>query len=342
MQNRISPFQCFSLLFISRIISTLTFIPSAASNGSEYIISALLGSLIALVLSLPLYYLSSRGFALNEKHRFLSLLISVYLIFLFINNVSRLCLFAGSVRFEQINPLLLLSLTLAAVLFVTRSGIEALARLGFAGAIVISVSLVIIALSLTGNFSILNLQPLTSDSPLGIIKLSFSVASRTVEPLFLFLLMPKINGGIKKGFFIWWGTNFSFVIMLTVCLVFSLGGVSFRMLFPYHAMAELSNFAVSERMDSLLSCVWIFGSFLKCCLYLYLVSQTASIKLKEKTIAYICTALCFLISAFLLGNVNAYRIFNNIALRETLYAVFVLLIPTVILFIDKKHLRRKI
>lgn len=354
MQNRISARQAYSLLFISRIISLLTFVPSLISDAlpSDYLAACVLGAIIALALSFPWLYLSvkrQRGedllerFKNTKKEKPIRFIFALYLLFLLCITLSRLFFFARAVMFEQVSTLVLIFITLLCLGFVSLSGAEPLARLGGASAILSAVLIVFISVSLTGSFNAENLM-YKNTSALPFLLLSLSVAVRTTEPLFLFLLTPEINGKLLKGFFSWWIFTFLASLLLTFCLGLSLGMSAYKMMFPYHAMAELSSFGVAERMDSLLSALWVLASFIKAAMLNYLLMKTVKEiypSLSRKKTAVLTLAPVFAVCILTQSSAEIYRAFNLFWIRAVLYVLMIILFPLVVIVTDKKHLKRK-
>ncbi|MBQ5995968.1 MAG: GerAB/ArcD/ProY family transporter [Clostridia bacterium] len=353
MKNKISPVQAYSLLFISRIVSTLTFVPpDLDAVGSDYVAAALIAPPLVLAASIMWLHLMSDGrtliirkvFFRNPKAeksvRFIAVL---YLLLVFTRNLSGLCVFAMSVLFEKVNAVVLLTVTAAAVIFVALSGIEAIARLGFFGSVATLLSLAFIVFSLTGRFDANNLQPLFLNGASKPVLLSLTVLSGTIEPFLLFLMRREVNDKIKKGFVWWWAAVFSVQILLTLCLYLGLGNVALRMFFPYHAMAELSRLSIARRMDSLLSTVWVLASFIKCALCLHLAdNELKKISLgSSRVLTSVFTAVAFLISLLALNNIGVYRFVNNPNINAALNLPVILIVPIILNAVVKINLKRE-
>ena len=150
--QKISTAQFFSLLLLSRLLTTLTFMPvfEMKVNNLDYIVAILLGSAVMLLFLLPMYYLfkNSGGKGVLELAQdisptFSKVLCVFYVAFFLIDayaTLLRLNLFVASAVFPETDTSFFILLTLFAVCFSATKGIEALGRAG-------SISLVILITS---------------------------------------------------------------------------------------------------------------------------------------------------------------------------------------------------
>ena len=348
-KEKISAKQLFALLFVSRILSTLTFTPSLNSDAglSDYILAAFVGGIAEVIFFIPALILSERGKSLQEfagqisqkLGKTVSLIYALYFLYLMAFTFSRLVFFVSSVMFCNAPVLPIVLITAAAVVYAVSNGIESIGRTGAFGAFVLTVALVIILVSLSSKLDTDNLTPLFYSGTKPFFLLSLTVIMRTSEPVFIYTLIPKTSGNIKREFTVWWIILTLFVTVLTFFLMCSLGELCTVSMFPYHAMAELSEFSVIERMDSLLTGVWILSAFVRISLCAYCFKDCASGVNKQTgtmTVSLIIFAVSAVTAAASNKNLMLYEAFSSLEIRLVLFVVFVVAIPVLLLCVRRK------
>ena len=129
------------------------------------------------------------------------------------------------------------------------------------------------------------------------------MAVRTIEPAAMAVLFPRVSGNKKRGFFIWMSVLAAFLEIVFFFTFSGLGDYAMTQLFPIHSIAVLSEFSVFQRIDVILTGVWILSAFIKISFMLYLSSYIASrsFSAKYKKIYiyhYSCRSTCWLYELF--------------------------------------------
>ena len=143
--------------------------------------------------------------------------------------------------------------------------------------------------------------------------------------------MPVTNGNVKKGFIIWIAATGLALSVITALLTLSLGESALYQLFPYHAMAQLADLGVLERMDALLTGVWIISAFLRLCLILYLINDICQKTFKTANkVPFTAISGVIILTAVLVSEKSlSYSGFIfSLPLRACLFVIFVILLPT--------------
>lgn len=337
--EKISSYQLFLLMAVSRALSTLTFIPQTNENVGliDYIAASVAAWLFMPVVFMPVILLikSNRTdsiFTLFPKAgKPLSIAVCILLLFMAVFTLSRLNLFISTVFFPEKDTTVLMIITLLAVCYCASLSLEPVARAGTFIFAVLALSLAVITVSLVDKLELNNITPVMSGGISSVIKLALSVTVRTVEPLFLILLLPVTNGNVKKGFIIWIAATGLALSVITALLTLSLGESALYQLFPYHAMAQLADLGVLERMDALLTGVWIFSAFLRLCLILYLINNICQKTFKTANkVPFTAISGVIILTAVLVSEKSlSYSGFIfSLPLRACLFAIFVILLPT--------------
>lgn len=347
--GKISQPQLYALLSVSRLLSTLTFVPSFGFKAgvSDYIISSVIGSVMLWLSCLPIMRLKSGetvvGRIENDRlKKSVLILYAAYLVFLADFTLLRLKTFVSSVFFNSSDTAFFTVLTLAAVCYCASFGLEAIARAGSVSLFLLCVSLTVIFVSLSENLDANNLSPVFYYGVSPVMKLSLAVMSRSSEPALIYLLADRVRGGVRKGFTLWISAVNSVITLAGLFLMMSLSDTALMQAFPFHAMSELSTFSVIERMDSVFSAIWIMSAFIKAVLLIFTSKELISERLPEIKQKHLLTAMGIILSVLLLIEESSLRItalVTSIQLREALFAVFVVIIPSLALI---KTGRRKL
>lgn len=354
--SKISTGQFFSLLLLSRLLTTLTFMPmfSMPARTSDYIIAMVFGSVLIPLSCVPVLLLYRKQRDKNivdlsyDISPIFSKIIAVVYVFLFMfyafTTLARLNLFVETVVFPDIETTFFVIVSVLAACYAAHLGLEPLGRAGAVSLFLFCGSFLIILLTMISKIDINNLSPVFYDGAKPVINNAFAVLIRTIEPAIFAVLIPRVSGNIKKGFIIW-----AIAFSVTVTLIFfflmsGLGETALLQMFPVHSMAVLSEFSVFERLDVLLTGVWIISAFIKISFMVYLSAETLSKSFEKKhSNVYIIIAGLLLIAAvaFESTSYSTFRITTSITIRAVLFFLFVIVLPLVVLVCGKIHKKVK-
>ena len=349
--GKISTFQFLALLSVSRLLSTLTFVPSFDFDAgtSDYIIATLLGAVMLWAVCIPAFIFIGRNEegglpTLSKKFPgVLKALYCAYLTFIEIFVLLRMRLFVSSVFFNSTGNFLFTVLTVAAVCYCASFSLEAVGRAGSVAFVLLCISLGIIFFALNSSLDVNSLSPVFYYGFSPVFKLSLGVLARSSEPVLVYLLAHRVSGNLKKGLKIWLPLITAGITLCGLFLVLTLSDSAFLQAFPFHAMAQLSSFEYIERLDAVFAGIWILSAFLKAVLYSLIIKETVLEclpGLKQRYFlplfgAAVCTVL-LLAEHSVLGTV----LISSIKIREALFFIFVLLIPCLVLITARRKRRR--
>ena len=155
-----------------------------------------------------------------------------------------------------------------------------------------------------------NLSPIFYDGARPILTVAWSVVIRTTEPVAISVMLPRVTGNVKKSVIIWTSFFAIFVSVLFFILFTTSGDSALLNMFPVHSMAMLSEFGLIERLDVLLTGVWIISAFIKIAFVIYIVNDILqrSFQLKCKgLISYLSGALIFTSVMLLSKNIENFH-----------------------------------
>lgn len=343
-KGKISAVQLFMLLSVSRLLSTLTFVPSFGFEAgvSDYIIATLIGGALMWIACIPLFIFLKNGEekSLVRGNKALSLFYCVFFLFSTVFVLLRLRLFVSSVFFNTAGNLFFTVITVAAVCYCASFSLEALGRAGSISFVLLCASLGIIFFALNGSLDINNLSPVFYYGASPVVKLALGVLVRSSEPAVIYILAPRVSGNLRKGLAVWLCAITAAITLCGLFLMLSLSDAALLQAFPFHAMAELSRFSVFERMDAVFSGIWIMSAFLKAVLFTLIIKELFTDCFARIRQRYFLTGFGVLVGAVLLiaeSSVLNTAFISSIALRGILFFVFVLILPCFILIKRRKR-----
>lgn len=337
---RISSGQLFSLLFISRILTTVTFSPRLSDGhlNGDFFINIFSACIFIVLLAIPpaLYY--KRFPALNpirlaDNSKLLSVIYLCVFLFFAGVSVSRFFIFLTSVIFPEKNMSVFLVIAILLCSYCAFLGIEALARGNAVLLFIIAVGVGVILFFVKDEFSVYNLEPLFYHPFPDSLKSGLSAAGRTVEAAAFLFLAPRANGKMKKSFFI---CIIGFAVSLTVLFLF-LNGVSGEyaqtQLFPFYSLTVIANFPFFERLDAVFTAIWIFVILIKCSVLIYISEPIVSdlFKTQRKTSIIICFAVTSALSLALSINLRIHRAVSSAVVTGVLTFITSFVIPSVLI-----------
>lgn len=342
-KGKISTLQLFSLLTVSRLLSTLTFVPSFPFKAgvSDCVVATLFGGVMTWIACIPLFvFLSKRNRkSLTEDSKALKIIYCIFFLFSFCFVLIRLRLFVSSVFFNSAGNTLFTLLTVAAVCYCASFSLEALGRAGSVSCALLFVSLGVILFALKDVLDTDKLSPVFYYGASPVLRIAVGVLARSVEPAVIYVLAPRVSGNLKKGLAIWLFLITAAITLCTLFLMLSLSDAALLQAFPFHAMAQLSSLSVIERMDAVFSGIWIMSAFIKAVLFALIIKELFFGCFPKVRQRYFLAGFGIFAGAVLLAaesSVLNTALLSSIALREILFAVFVLIIPCLILIKRRK------
>lgn len=344
-KSNISSQQAFSLLLISRLLSTITFMPILNNNAkiSDYIVSMALGSISVFIFSIPIIVFIKRGRGINDityriserVNKFIMFAYALFFLIFVFSTLVRMNLFVSAVVFPQKSTAVFMVLSIAAACYAATHGLEALGRAGTISLFLLIISFLLILFSLRERVDINNLSPVFYDGATPVLKIIWSIVIRTFEPAIMLFILPRISRNALKSYLIW---ILSFSVIATIIIFFlmtSLGDAALLQLFPVHSMAVLSQVSVFERMDALLIGMWILSAFIKISFLIFLISELLAQcfeRINKNTITVLLGII--IASAVLIESLSVtfFKITTSMVFGSVIFLIFIVMIPAIFVF----------
>lgn len=332
MNSKISAFQFYSILLLSRILITLTYTPKYIEGitVSDMILQTLFRFVFGIIISVPVFVLNKKyGGELQKENgvfnKIKAVIFSAVFFYFSVTTVSRLDLFAGTVMFPETDVKFLILLVIVLCAYGAFLGIEPIARSAVMFVIPVILSLAFVFFSLVKKVDFLNLTPLFYNGVFPVVKTSLNAVGRTVEYAVIAASLPFIKGNSKKGFFIWMAVQ----TVITAGIFFFegtvLGEFSNMQLFPVYTIASMAQFSFFRGLGAIITGVWILCAFLKISLLIFLQSKLISeaFGIKKITVTVVSAVLLSVVCLFISGNVSRFNAVDSSLIKFILIMVSV-------------------
>lgn len=355
-KGKISAFQFYVMLFLSRTLTTVTYISSYTKNVrlSDMLVQPIFRISLGIIIMIPIYLLHKKYSDKNlldvacERSPKLSKGISVFYVIAFfyftVVTIARLDVFTGTVVFPETNVNFMLVFVIILCCYGAYLGFEALGRSSVLSAVLVIPAITFILCALTDKVDLLNLSPVFYNGVMPVVETAVDSVGQTIEYAMIAIALPKVSGKVTKGFFVW---LFSQTLLMAVLFFFAgsvMGNFASTQLFPFHTLASLAEFAMFDRLDAIFTSVWIMCAFIKASLLIFLQADILHKEFpKLKKVNYLVVIGVFAIIANLIiaGEIERFSVVDSSIIKIIVTGITVVLIPLVVLIIAKKGRDKK-
>lgn len=355
-KGKISAFQFYVMLFLSRVLTTVTYISSYTKNVrlSDMLIQPIFRIVFGIIIMIPIYLLHKKYDDKNlidvarERSPKLSKAISVlYLIAFFyftVVTIARLDVFTGTVVFPETNVNFMLVFVIIFCCYGAYLGFEALGRTSVLTAVLVIPAIVFILCALVNKVDLLNLSPIFYNGVLPVVETAVDSVGQTIEYAMIAIALPKVNGKVTKGFFAW---LFSQTLLMAVMFFFAgsvMGNFAATQLFPFHTLASLAEIAMFDRLDAIFTSVWIMCAFIKASLLIFLQADILHKEFgKLKKVNYLTVIGIVTIAAnlFVAGGIERFSAVDASIIKVIITGITTFVIPLIILIISRRREDKK-
>lgn len=355
-KGKISAFQFYVMLFLSRALTTVTYISSYTKDVrlSDMLVQPIFRITFGIIIMIPIYLLYKKYSNKNlldiahECSPKLSKIISVFYVIAFfyftVVTIARLDVFTGTVVFPETNVNFMLIFVIIFCCYGAYLGFEAIGRSSVLSAVLVIPAILFILCALTEKVDLLNLSPVFYNGVTPVIKTAIDSVGQTVEYAIIAVALPKVSGKITKGFFIW---LFSQTLLMAILFFFAgavMGNFAGTQLFPFHTLASLAEFAIFDRLDAIFTSVWIMCAFIKASLLIFLQMEILhKVFPKVQKVNYLITVggLSIIANLIIAGEIERFSVIDNSVIKIIVTGITAFLIPLIMLIIARKGSNKK-
>lgn len=298
--GKISPYQLFSALFVSRIIVTLTYIQnvSVGNLSSDLLISVFLGLIGSLILCIPVCFcLKNKIMPLEKKA------ICVFYTIFFVINISigliRFSYFATS-RFNTPLPMVAyLIIILMASCYTCTLGLEPLGRFSSFCSVLLLLATAIVIVFNIDDADIINLYPVIVNEKSDVFENAIMIATNTIEPAIALVVCKNVNGSKVKPLIFSIVSAFSVIfVLIFMCMAVMGSGASLQS-YPIFTLFQMASVGSVSRFDMIHTGFWMLALLLKTSLLIFVASKSIGcFKIKYKPV--IVSMISFVLSMILI------------------------------------------
>ena len=354
---KITSFQFYTILFLSRVFAMVTYITSLRTQlttTDEAIATLLMGAFL-LITAIPtaIFLKQDNNSSIIMRASVVSEIFSKilcifflvdYLYFGIITSV-RFGIFTGSVMFPDTNVTFFVAVMIATSAYIALKGIEAMGRSAVIILIPVLSALIFVFSTQIKDFDILNFTSAFSDGTKDIISSGIYAASRTGELAFATLLAPYIKNQKSKHLYTWLFAMTVVIFITEIMISGILGNFGGTQLFNMYSMSVLAEFGFIERMDAIITCMWLLCAGVKISITIFLCEtlMTALIG-KRKRILYIAVSSIIIFTAAvpLSNNIVSFAALLRSPLAVIFYVANVCLFPASVMIGEKLKRRTKL
>lgn len=281
----ISVSQLFCLLFISRMVVSMTYGNILIGNSEiwDHLVSAPVSMLLTWIILIPIYSLFSMDKKMNvldNLGEFLGKvgfwLVLLYVFYFLLVSFHTVSVFEKFI-FNAINPPIsvpfLTVLLLFSACYGAYKGIEAISRASGLILVFTVLAMIFFLISLISSIEPINYKPLMYDGTQSVFEgIKLLISQSSCIPA-MAILLPMAKGNHKKGIIIWNVGVYLVFVSLVMLVVGTMGDFAETQLFPVYTAAGIGKFGSFKHLDSLYLGIWISGIFIKLSLFLMLTGE---------------------------------------------------------------------
>lgn len=355
-KGKISAFQFYVMLFITRTLTTVTYISSYTKDIrlSDMLIQPVFRILFGTVIMIPVYFLYKRHRDKNvldiarsispKLSKPLSILYVIAFFYFTVVTIARLDVFAGTVVFPETNVVFMLVFVIIFCCYGAYLGFEALGRSAVLSASLVIPAIIFILCALVEKMDFLNLSPVFYNGVIPVVKTAIDSIGQTVEYIMIAIALPKVNGKVTKGFFVW---LFSQTLLMAILFLFAgavMGNFATTQFFPFHTLTTLAKFGIFERLDAIFTSVWIMCAFIKASLLIFLQTDIFCREFPKIKKIYFLAAIGILLvitNLIVAGEIERFSFIDNSVIKVIVTGTTAVIIPTVMLFVTRGEKKKK-
>lgn len=355
-KSKISAFQFFIMLFLSRILTTVTYISSYTKDVrlADMLVQPVFRITIGIVIMIPVYFLYKKYSDKNvldlvrERNtkfsKVFSIIYTITFFYFTVVTIARLDLFAGTVVFPETDVDYMLIFVIIFCCYGAFLGFEALGRSSVLSAVLVIPAIIFILAALVSKIDLLNSTPIFYNGVIPVVKTAVDSVGQTVEYAIIAIALPRVKGRVKSGFFLWIIAQTLLMAIMFFFAMTVMGNYAGTQLFPFHTLASLAEFAMFDRLDAVFTGVWIMCAFIKASLLIYL--QTDLIKkefpkLKTTTILVCIGVLAIIANLIIAGGIQRFNFVDKSIIKIALTGITAFLIPLIVLVFCEKGRGKK-
>lgn len=339
---KITSFQFYAILFLSRIFALVSYISGEKNNLSATgeILAVVTACLFILVASIPTMLFirkdSTSSILMRAScispvfEKIVAFFHLVSMIYTGIITASRFELMVGSLLFPDMNVLIFAAIMLFAAAYTAYRGIESIGRSAVIYLVPVLGAFLFVFVTLVSKFDILNFTPVYTSELVQTVDSAYYFCARTGELSAVLLLLPNVKNHNKKHLFNWIVALSVIIIATEFMIIGVLGGFGKNQLFNMYSLSVIAKIGFVERLDAIISCIWLICSGVKMSIIFYVCNLLlTSLFGKKRDVIYIssCAVVVFVCTVIIsISILNFFKVVSS-GLTAVVFTLTVVILP---------------
>ena len=343
----VSPFQLFSILFISTVFSSMMYSKYITQDMDllNYAVCSLIALLCLCILIIPFIIFhkkfdNSNIIKVIQTHKpllhcFFTWIYSHYFIY---SAVLSLTIFALLLR-SFINPEISFFVFFAAALlccyYAAFKGITAISRTCTVFFVLTVASLVLICALLLPKINMSNYSYVFLYNGSGIFNGTLPLISQASTLPALFLFSHRIKSKVKKPLYLWIVLSYASIFIISLISYGVLGSYLDLTPYPFYTATQLTEIGAFQRLDVVFLSLWTIGMFVNVSLSVYSLRETLQSSFRADKVKYLNPISVAVIGVLALAAVRYDTLrrwlFNN-GVMITAFVAVVIVLPIIAVF----------
>ena len=197
--------------------------------------------------------------------------------------------------------------------------------------------------TLINKFDILNFTPVYTSEIYTMVDSGYYFCARTGELGAILLLLPNVKNHSKKHIFNWIFAISIIVVVTELMISGVLGGFGENQLFNMYSLSVLAKVGFIERLDSIISCIWLICAGVKMAMIFFICNFIlTSLFKKEKKLIYISISMLIVFAgaAFISVSILYFsKIVSSLA-TVIMFTITIVILPIAIMLGEKLKERK--
>lgn len=296
----ITSFQFYSILFLSRVFAVVSYVSGVRKSlsATDEVIAVAAACLFLIAVTIPTVLfirkdssssILARASCISSGfEKIAAVIYLVSIVYTGIVTTARFELMIGSLLFPETSVLIFVAAMLLAAAYSAYRGIETIGRSAVIYLIPVLGAFIFVFTTLINKFDVLNFTPVYTSEIYNMVDSAYYFCARTGELGAVLLLLPNVKNHNKKHIYKWIFAVSVTVIITELMISGVLGGFGENQLFNMYSLSVLAKFGFVERLDSIISCIWLICAGVKMAMIFYICNVLlTSLFKKEKKLIYI-------------------------------------------------------
>lgn len=347
---KITSFQFYSILFLSRIFALVSYVAGFRKDISitDEVLAVVISCVFLFIALIPAIFfirkdgtssILTRASCVSPVfEKIVALIYLASIIYTGIITTARFEMMIGSLLFPETSVLIFVASMLFVAAYSAYRGIEPIGRSAVIYLIPVLGAIIFVFATLINKFDILNFTPLyTSELP-DVFSSAYFFCARTGELGAVLLLLPNIKNHSKKHIYNWL-IVMSVIIIATVLMIGGvLGGFGKNQLFNMYSLSVLAKFGFVERLDAIISCIWLICAGVKMAINFYICNLLfTSVFKKERKLIYIFISgvIAFAGTAVIATSIMYFSKIISSAITVVMFSLTIIVLPLAVMLGEK-------